>query len=71
LNRKRVLLLVDQLDLGGAERVVVHLATHLDPERFHVAVCTTRARGTLAPRLMEMGVPLVEIGRRSRFDQCG
>lgn len=68
----RVLLLVDQLGGGGAERVVVDAATHL---RAHcqVLVCTTRAAGNFAyvGDLDRAGVPLLRIGRRSRYDLGG
>lgn len=39
------------MHIGGAERVVVNLVRDLDPERFDVALCCTKALGVLAGRL--------------------
>jgi len=68
----RVLLLVDQLGGGGAERVVVDTATHL-PSHCEVVVCATRAAGNFAyaDELHESGVPLVRLYRSSRYDVEG
>lgn len=39
------------MHIGGAERVVANLVRDLDPERFEVALCCTKALGVLAERL--------------------
>ncbi len=70
-ERIRILLLVDSMVVGGAEQVVADLATHLDPRRFAVTVCTTREEGPLAPALRTAGVPVMVIGRLSRWDIGG
>ncbi|MCL5958224.1 MAG: glycosyltransferase [Chloroflexi bacterium] len=68
----KVLQIVDQLGGGGAERVVVDIATHL-PSGYEPLVCVTRARGSLAyaPKLKERNVPFVPVGRRWRYDVVG
>ena len=38
MSQTRVLFLTGSLNLGGTERNILHLATHLDPERFAVEV---------------------------------
>ena len=71
-DRLRVLMLVDRLRRGGAERLLVGLAAHLPRERFEVAVCTTRAEhGRLLEDLQAADVEHIAIDRRYRFDLAG
>jgi glycosyltransferase involved in cell wall biosynthesis len=66
---RKVLILVDTLYLGGAERVAVGLATHLPRERYEVTVCTTRRHaGTLTDELRAAGIRYESLDRRGRFD---
>lgn len=73
MRRTKVLMLVDRLQEGGAERLVVALATNLPRERYEVAVCMTRRRSTgqwsiverrLLAKLAEAGVRHFSLGRR-------
>lgn len=67
--RRKVLLLVDSLYPGGAERSVVNLATHLPRERYEVTVCATRRHtGTLADELVAAGIRYETLGRSGRVD---
>jgi glycosyltransferase involved in cell wall biosynthesis len=64
-----VLLLVDSLYPGGAERSVVNLATHLPRDRYEVTVCATRRHtGTLADELVAAGIRYQSLDRSGRFD---
>jgi glycosyltransferase involved in cell wall biosynthesis len=66
---RRVLILVDTLYLGGAERVAVGLATHLPRDRYEVTVCATRRHtGPLTDELRAAGVRYESLDRRGRFD---
>jgi glycosyltransferase involved in cell wall biosynthesis len=66
---KKVLLLVDSLYAGGAERSVVSLATNLPRDRYEVTVCATRRHsGPLADELIGAGVRYETLNRRCRFD---
>jgi glycosyltransferase involved in cell wall biosynthesis len=68
--RAKVLLVVDRLDefLGGAERLVLGLATHLPADRFDVWVCTTRlAGGPPLAALERAGVTHVHLDRRKQL----
>ena len=68
-DRLRVLMLVDRLRRGGAERLLVGLATHLPRDRFDVVVCTTRpGHGQLLEDLRAAGIEHLSFERRSRFD---
>jgi glycosyltransferase involved in cell wall biosynthesis len=68
-------MLVNRLADGGAERLVVELATRLPARGYEVTICTTRASATsdgfdraVAGRLDAAGVGLVQFDRRSRLD---
>jgi glycosyltransferase involved in cell wall biosynthesis len=66
---RKVLMLIDSLLPGGAERFMVGLATNLPPERWEVTVCTTRrAEGPMAAELADAGVRHVTLGRSGRYD---
>ncbi|MFQ5901665.1 MAG: glycosyltransferase [Thermodesulfobacteriota bacterium] len=58
----KVLHIVEDLKIGGLERVVENIAMHLGPERFEVYVlCLTRG-GEVAERLIENGRPVEILG---------
>lgn len=69
-GRPRVLQVIDHIrDLGGAERFMVGLATHLPPARFDVRTVSTRtAGGPLLEMLKSAGIPHVNLGRRTKHD---
>jgi glycosyltransferase involved in cell wall biosynthesis len=70
-DRIRIVILIESLDAdpGGAERLVVALATRLPGDRFDVTVCTTRAvEGKLIERVRAAGVRHLALERRSRLD---
>jgi glycosyltransferase involved in cell wall biosynthesis len=64
-----VLLLIDSAQLvGGAERFVTGLASHLPRERIEAWVCSTRKGDAQAIRmLVAAGVPHVELGRSTTW----
>jgi glycosyltransferase involved in cell wall biosynthesis len=65
-DRIKVLHMVDRLDrhLGGAERLVLGLTTHLPRDRFDVWVCTTRfAGGPPLKALASAGVTHLHLDR--------
>src|SRR6185312_11535875 len=55
---------------GGAERVLVHIMTHLDPSRFEVSgICLSRRTGSdLEQMLDQAGVPVQFLGKKPGFD---
>lgn len=66
--KTRVLVIVDTLAAGGAERVAVESACALDRERFAVHVVVTRSSGPLARLLEQARLPYTVLGRTRRFD---
>jgi glycosyltransferase involved in cell wall biosynthesis len=69
-SRIRVLQLVGSLHPGGEERVVVQLATGLDPSRYDARVICVREKGQFAQDISAAGIPvstLVSDDRQSRY----
>jgi glycosyltransferase involved in cell wall biosynthesis len=69
-SRPRILFVIDYAaSTGGAERLVVGLATHLPQDRFEPWICATRsAEPATARALAESGVRLVTLGRSAKWD---
>ncbi len=67
-KRLCIVLVVDDLGYGGAERQVVELANTMDPERFDVHVCTLSEHIPLAGGLMNAAHRLHVVKGRSRWD---
>ncbi len=69
-ERVRVLQVVPDFSLGGAERMAVHLVRHLDPERFETGIISLYdAVGGDLDRILEDGGHRVwYLGKRRGFD---
>jgi glycosyltransferase involved in cell wall biosynthesis len=68
-RRIKVLMLIDTLLAGGAERSLVGLATSLPAERFDVCVCATRRnKGPLLEPLLAAGIRYETLDRTGRYD---
>jgi glycosyltransferase involved in cell wall biosynthesis len=63
-----VVLVIDDLGYGGAERQVVELANNMDPGRFMVYVCSLSDNVPLAQKLTGAACRLHMIARKNRFD---
>ena len=63
-----IVLVADQLDIGGAEQQVVTLAKGLHKRRHDVSVVSIFDRLELRPELDAVGVPVAVAGRRSKYD---
>ncbi len=55
---RRLLLVVTTLDVGGAEKCCVQLATGLDRSRWHVEVCSLLRPGAMAGPLRDAAIPV-------------
>ena len=60
---RRVLVLLDTLLPGGAERIAVELAAAVDRNRYDVRVIATKTGGPLEQTLASSGIPYVVLGR--------
>jgi glycosyltransferase involved in cell wall biosynthesis len=69
MRRLTVLLLVNDLRIGGAERQLVELARGLDKDRFRVIVCTLYRGQPFESDLADCpGIELLSLDRRHKFD---
>lgn len=64
----RVLLLTDEMEVGGTQRQIVHIATGLDRDRFEVTVLFFRNPSFFVDELRNAGVRVIQIDKRGRFD---
>ncbi len=64
----RVAYLIVDLEIGGAQRVLERLVTHIDRTRFHPIVISLRATGPIVHELARHGIRVVSLGMRSMFD---
>lgn len=63
--------LITELDIGGAERALVKIATGLSRERWTPSVICLSGRGPLAESLEEAGVPVTCLGANRVFSPGG
>jgi sugar transferase (PEP-CTERM/EpsH1 system associated) len=64
----KVMHIIEDLENGGAERVLVTLASGLDPQRFRPLVCCLTKKGRMAVELEARGIPVVTINKRPKLD---
>lgn len=64
----RVLLLITELDPGGAEKQLFHLATGLDRARFEPRVVCLKGFGEVGQALRKAGVPAESLGMKRKWD---
>ena len=64
----RVLYVITELDVGGAELALCELASRLDRARFAPEVAVLFGHGPVAHRLRERGVPVHCLGARGKWD---
>lgn len=67
-DRICVVLLVSNLEYGGAQRQIVETVNHLDPERFDAHVCSLSNYVPLADCLRDAGRRLHIVEKRFKFD---
>jgi len=57
-----VLYLITDLDVGGAERVLLETVRRLDRSRFRPTVCSLAPPGAVASEFAQLGVPVFSLG---------
>lgn len=67
----RILHVITQLDMGGAERQLYNLCRLLPPERFACQVLSLKAGGSLKSRFEAAGCPVHELDRRESGGTVG
>ncbi len=63
-----ILYIIEELELGGAERVVSDLARSLDRSRFNVKVCCLREKGVFAPELEKDNIEIIALHKKPGLD---
>lgn len=64
----RVLLITDEMEVGGTQRQIVHIARSLDKTRFEATVLYFCNRSFLVDELESAGVCVIEVAKRKRVD---
>ena len=67
-RRTCVVLVIDDLEYGGAQRQVIELANSMDPDRFEVHVCTLSDYVPLGEQLQDSENRLHIIAKRCKYD---
>lgn len=67
-RRLRVLLLTDEMEVGGTQRQIVHIARHLDRRRFEPVVLFFRNPSFFVTELEAAGVRVIQVEKRGRID---
>jgi glycosyltransferase involved in cell wall biosynthesis len=63
-----VMHIIEDLENGGAERVLVTLVSGLDSKRFRPVVCCLTKKGRMAGELEARGIPVVTMNKRPKID---
>ncbi|NUM78550.1 glycosyltransferase, partial [candidate division KSB1 bacterium] len=63
-----VLHLIEDLDQGGAEKVLVNLVSGLNRGKFSPLVCCLRHKGALAAELEARRIPVVALHKKAGID---
>jgi glycosyltransferase involved in cell wall biosynthesis len=64
----RVLLLTDEMEVGGTQRQIVHIASQLDRSRFEPTVIYFVNRSFFVDELERSGVPVIHVPKRGKID---
>lgn len=67
-SKIRILLLTDEMEVGGTQRQIVHIAKALPKDRFLPTVAYFRNRSHLVDELRDGAIPVIEIPKRGRLD---
>ncbi len=67
-RQQRVMHVLFSVETGGAEHVVLNLATHRDRANLAMFVCSLTGRGALAEAFVRADVPVVAMGKRPGVD---
>lgn len=68
MRRLRVLIITDEMEVGGTQRQIVTLARHIDPSRFELTVAYFRNRSFLVDDLERAGVRVVCVPKKHPID---
>ena len=67
-SRAKILLLIRQLIIGGAESQTYELAKGLDRNKYQVSVCSLQSGGYFAEKMQAEGIPVSVVAKRWCYD---
>jgi glycosyltransferase involved in cell wall biosynthesis len=67
----RILHLINELETGGAETLLVRLLERMDPGAFQNEVVSLSGRGNLGPRIAALGIPVTALQMRANLLKLG
>jgi glycosyltransferase involved in cell wall biosynthesis len=67
-GKTRLLLLTDEMEVGGTQRQIVHIAAQLDRSRFEPTVLYFRHPSFFVDELERAGVRVIQVPKRGRLD---
>jgi starch synthase (maltosyl-transferring) len=67
-NPRRIVYVITDLDVGGAEKCCAQLAMGLDRSRWQSSVCSLSPPGAMAERIAHAGIPVYSLGARHGGD---
>lgn len=68
MSPERLLVVIDEMEVGGSQRQIVHLLTGLDRERWQPELVYFRNHSFLIERLEAAGIPTHRLPKHGRFD---
>ena len=68
MKRKKILYMIGQLKIGGAERQLLELAKRIDRDRFEPLICCTAMGGELVKDAEDAGITVFVLVRHGKFD---
>ncbi|CAA9354419.1 MAG: hypothetical protein AVDCRST_MAG71-2954 [uncultured Lysobacter sp.] len=68
MSPKKILVIIDEMEVGGSQRQIVHLLTGLDRERWQPELLYFRNHSFLIERLKDAGIPARMLPKRGRLD---
>lgn len=68
MSPKKLLVVIDEMEVGGSQRQIVHLLTGLDRERWQPELLYFRNHSFLIERLKAAGIPVHLVPKRGRID---
>lgn len=68
MSPERLLVVIDEMEIGGSQRQILHLLSGIDRARWQPELLYFRTESIFARRLAEQGVRLHYLPKRGRFD---
>lgn len=68
MSPKRLLVVIDEMEVGGSQRQIVHLLTGIDRNRWEPELAYFRTDSFLIDRLRDAGIRVHQLPKRGRLD---